>query len=171
MSVWNMLRRVRIRGLVEGLVQRGRVEGFETDARDQAERFQDYGFAANPVDGEGLRIEVGGHTIILRMDRLADRPRLAAHEVCVWHKDGHRVTLKAGRVVAVDCDVFQVNATTSVSIITPTMAVQGNQTVSGSSTAQTVKGLQDVLVGSTSVKDHDHGNVQNGTGRSAKFGV
>ena len=164
MSIWNLLRRVRIRGLVEGLVQKARVEGFDADGRDQVERFQDYGFAANPVDGEGLRIEVGGHTIILRMDRLSERPQLAAHEVCVWHKDGHSVTLRNGRVVDVDCDQLNIVATSGVNIQTPTMTLTGNQLTTGTSTVQT-----DVIVAGSSVKEHDHGNVSNGGGRTARF--
>lgn len=171
MSMWNLLRRASIRNLVEGLVQTGSLVGFEPDARDQAERFQDYGFAGNPVSGQGLRIEVGGHTFILRMDLLAERPQLAAYEVSVWHKEGHAVTLRAGRVVDVSCDQLNIVASAGVSIQTPLLSVQGNQLVSGSSTAQTVTGVQDLRVGTTSVKDHDHGNVSNGPGRTAKLGV
>ena len=170
MSLWNLLRRVRIRNLREGLVQTGHVIGFDEDARDDAERFQDYGFAANPVDGEGVRLEVGGHTIIVRMDRLADRPQLAAHEVCVWHKDGHSVTLRAGRVVDVVCDQLNIEASAGVTITTPTLQVVGDQSVSGKATAQSVVGQSDVSIGTKSLKDHDHGNVANGTGRSAPFG-
>jgi phage gp45-like len=172
MSFWNLLRRVRIRGLTEGLVQRASLAGFDADARDQAERFQDYGLAANAVEGEGLRIEVGGHTFILRMDRLAERPRLAAYEVCVWHKDGHRVTLRSGRVVDVECDQLNIRASAGVSIETPTLALQGNQvitgnqSVSGTATAQTVVGTADVRTGSINLSDHDHGGIQRGTDRS-----
>lgn len=172
MSLWNLLRRVRIRGLTEGLVQRASPAGFETDARDQAERFQDYGFAANPVEGEGLRIEVGGHTFILRMDRLSDRPRLAAYEVSVWHKDGHHVTLRNGRVVDVECDQLNIKASAGVNIETPTLALQGNQVitgnqgVSGTATAHTVVGVADVTANGISFVEHDHGGVQRGVERS-----
>lgn len=169
--IWNMLRRVRIRDLVEGLVQTASLVGFDTDARDRAERFQDYGLASNPVEGEGLRLEVGGHTIILRMDRLADRPHLAPYEVCVWHKEGHHVTLRAGQVVDVQCRQFNLVATQGVSIQTPTLALEGNQTTTGTATAQTLVGQVDVKIGSASVKDHDHGNVTNGPNRTARFGV
>jgi phage gp45-like len=171
MSWWNLLRRARIRGLAEGLVQKGRVEVFQEDGRDEVERFQDYGLAANAVDGEGLRIEVGGHTFILRMDRLAERPQLAAYEVSVWHKEGHAVTLRAGRVVEVACDTLNINASQGVNITTPTMTVMGNQAVSGTATAATVVGTSDVKIGNASVKDHDHGNVSNGPNRTAKFGA
>lgn len=116
-GIWAaMLRRARLRGLVEGLVQRVRAEATELDAKDEAERFQDYGFSANPVDGQGLMLTWGGHTIVLRMDRLAERPQLAAHEVCVWHKDGHRLTLKAGGVVEIECTDLVVTAADEVTL-------------------------------------------------------
>lgn len=150
----------QIRGVTAGL------GAFTDDARDQAERFQDYGFAANPVDGEGLRIEVGGHTFILRMDRLADRPRLDAYEVSVWHKDGHHVTLKAGRLVAVECDQLSIKAAVGVIIETPTLALTGNQVVSGTTTAQMVVGITDVVANGTGLGEHDHGGVQRGSERS-----
>ena len=60
MTWWsNLLRRARMRGLVEGLVQRLRVEALDDDAKDDAERWQDYGFAGNPGEGQGLVINVG----------------------------------------------------------------------------------------------------------------
>jgi phage gp45-like len=119
------LRRARLRGLIEGLVQRARVEATEADAKDDAERFQDYGYASNPGDGQGLVLHVGGHTIVLRMDRLAERPHLAPYEVCIWHKEGHSVTLKAGKVVQVDCNKLVVNAAEEVDFITPSMKHNG----------------------------------------------
>ena len=129
------LRRARIRKLAEGLVQSARVEALENDAKDDAERFQDYGYAANAVDGQGLVITAGGHTIVLRMDRLAERPRLAAYEVSVWHKEGHRVTLKAGKLVEVSCDTFRVNAAVKVELNAPLVTATGTMGVTGRMTA------------------------------------
>ena len=132
----NLMRWVRVRGLTEGKVQKGRVEGLPNDVRDDAQRPQDYGFAGNPVDGQGLKIEAGGHTVIIRMDRLAERPELAAYEVSVWHKEGHTVTLKAGRIVQVDCDQYivntkqyTVNASDGASFNTPLLAASAKATV------------------------------------------
>jgi len=39
--------------------------------------------------------------------------------VTVWHKEGHRVTLKAGQVVQVDCAELRINATSQVVINSP----------------------------------------------------
>lgn len=161
MSWWDaMVRRVRIRGLQEGLVQRGRVEALENSAADDAERFQDYGFAGNPVDGQGLQIEVGGHTLIIRMDRLVDRPQLAEFEVAVWHKEGHMVRLRAGKVVQVDCDELVINASVGVTINSPTVQA------SGSVTAPTVAATSSLTVQGKEMHLHAHGGVDTGSGTS-----
>lgn len=157
-----MLRRGRIRSLREGNVQTGRVEVSPIEARDGVERHQDYGFAANPVDGEGLRIEFGGHTVIIRMDRTAERPQLGAHEVCVWHKEGHRVTLKSGGVIETACTRYVVNATEAVEFNTPLVTMSGDQVVAGTSTAETVVGLTDVIFGTTASSGHTHGGIERG---------
>ena len=148
----NLMRLVRIRGLVEGVMQRGRVEGLPNDARDGALRPQDYGFAANAVDGEGIKLEIGGHTIIVRMDRTAERPRLDAYEVAVWHKEGHMVRLRAGKVVQVDCDVYRVNAAVRYEVNSPVAAFSANGTFGG-----TVVATGDVVGAGKSVSTHIHG--------------
>lgn len=110
------LRRARIRSLKEGKVQAGRIEALENDSKDDAERWQDYGFSAQPVEGQGLVIHAGGHTVILRMDRLAERPALAAYEVAVWHKEGHCLKLKAGGVVELNGTRLDINMDGAVNI-------------------------------------------------------
>ncbi|HEX7866532.1 MAG TPA: phage baseplate assembly protein [Variovorax sp.] len=122
----NLVRRARLRNLKEGTVQKLRAEALDDDAKDGVERFQDYGFAANPVDGQGLVINAGGHTIAVRMDRLAERPQLASFEVRVWHKEGHSIALKDGKLIEVECDDFVLKATNSVRIETKTMTVQAS---------------------------------------------
>lgn len=138
---------VRVRGLVEGVFQRARLESDGAHARDGALRPQDYGFAANPVDGEGLKLEVGGHTILLRVDRTAERPQLPAYEVAVWHQEGHMVRLRAGRVVQVDCDQYVVNASAGVVLNTPSVSASGSVIATG-----------DVVGAGTSLHGHVHGN-------------
>lgn len=161
MGWWdNILRRARIRGVKEGLVQTARAEALENDAKDAAERWQDYGFACNPVDGQGLVINVGGHTIVLRMDRISERPQLEAYEVCVWHKEGHRVTLKAGKLVQVDCDTLVVNATVGVVFNTPEVHA------STKLTAPTIEAADSLKIAGKEAKDHVHSGVAAGAALS-----
>lgn len=153
----NLLRRASIRGIKEGRVQKASVKVFDVSAPEQAERWQDYGFSGNPDQGEGIVIDVGGHAIIIRLDRLSSRPQLAKYEVCVWHEQGHKLTLKDGGLIEVDCTLFKVNGD---------MQVTGNQVVAGSATAATVVGLQDVVFAGKSALTHVHGGVQRGVGLS-----
>lgn len=151
------LRRARIRGLKEGQVQRGRSEAMENDVKDDAERFQDYGLAANPVDGQGLVLTVGGHTIIVRMDRLAERPQLAAYEVAVWHKEGHKITLRDGKLIEADCDTYRVNAAVKVEFNTPLVTNSGAMTAQGR-----VTGVGGVTAAGKALDGHTHPDITSG---------
>jgi phage gp45-like len=149
----NLLRRARLRGLTEGKVQTVRTESLEGDAKDAAERFQDYGFAAHPLDGQGLVINAGGHTIVLRMDRLAERPQLQAYEVAVWHKEGHCVKLKAGGVVEVLATTVMIDAATTM--------ISGDLSVGG-----TIVATGDVTGADKSLATHTHSGVASGGSNS-----
>lgn len=107
------------------LIQQYKVNIFESRASEDAERFQDYGFAAQPSEGEGLVIDAGGSVIVLRIDRLKDRPTLANDEVAVWHKEGHKIHLKADQVIEVSCKKYKVTATEGVEYDTPQMTNTG----------------------------------------------
>ena len=113
------------------------------------------------------------------MDRLAERPELAAHEVCVWHKEGHRVTLKAGRLVQVDCDDLVVNASSSVHIVTPTMTVDASSQVAMNTpelaastlvTSPTIEAGSSLKAAGDEVVEHDHGGVLRGLLRTDPLG-
>jgi phage baseplate assembly protein V len=161
-----ILRRARLRGLKEGLVQTVRVEALEHEAHDNAERHQDYGFAGNPVDGQGLKVSWGGHTVVLRMDRLADRPQLAAYEVAVWHKDGHMVRLRDGGLVQVDCTRLEINASAGIALNTPTVAVSAALMAAGSVSSPTVTAGSSLKVGGKEMSTHTHGGVAGGGGHT-----
>lgn len=119
----DILKRARLRSLADGPIQNVRAEVHDNKAHDEAQRFNDYGFKSNPVDGQGLILTVAGLTIVLRMDRLAESPALAAHEVTIWHKEGHSVTLRAGKVIDVNCDVLNIAAAQAVNITTQAVRI------------------------------------------------
>jgi len=163
-----MIRRARMRAQQDsGAVQKVRVDVNDTFGRDDVERLQDYGFSARPSAGEGIVIEVGGHLLVLRMDQTASRPKLELDEVSVWHKEGHSVTLKAGKKIVVDCDIYEVNtqtyivnAATSAAFNTPTV------TASAALASQTINVEGTGMIDGVNVGEHDHGNVQQGLDRT-----
>jgi phage baseplate assembly protein V len=171
MSLFQLLR-ARIRGLVDAPVQKARVEIFGEMARDEAERFQDYGLAGHPGAGEGLVLEMGGHTVIIRMDRIKDRPALAEFDVAVWHKEGHKVHLKAGGLIEATCRRWVVNASEGYEVNSPTVVINasGGVTVqaptlvaSGEVQAPTVTAASSLSVAGEEMADHRHGQVVAGT--------
>lgn len=163
-----MIRRARMRAQQDsGAVQKVRVDVNDTFGRDDIERLQDYGFSARPSAGEGIVIEVGGHLLVLRMDQTASRPKLELDEVSVWHKEGHSITLKAGKVIAVDCDsyvvttkTYTVNASESVALNTPEVAA------SALLKSDTLNVANGGTIDGVNVGEHDHGNVQEGPHRT-----
>jgi phage gp45-like len=161
MNLWNLLRRALFRGLKEGPVQTVRVEVFDINGRDDAERWQDYGFASNPVDGQGLLIEAGGHTVVLRMDRIDTRPRLQPFEVAVWHKDGHSILLQDGGKISVKCTDFEVEASNGVKFTTPKVAT--SEALEVGTRAEIKEGAS---IASIEFVDHAHTNVQHGNDNS-----
>ena len=47
----------------------------------------------------------------------------------MWHKEGHNVTLRGGKLVEVSCDTFRVNAAVKVELNTPLVAASAKATV------------------------------------------
>lgn len=162
------LRRARIRNMAEGKVQNARVDIFDTNDREGAERWQDYGFAAQPGSGEGLVIQAGGHTVVLRVDRIAERPQLNQYEVSIWHKEGHRVTLSEGRCVTFEnCAKVIFNADEEVAFNSPKTRVAGDISVAkGIQAAGAIASDTDLQVGDLSMKQHAHSDVQRGNDTS-----
>lgn len=127
------------------LVQKYKISIFETKDAEECERHQDYGFAAQPSEGEGLVIDAGGTMMVLRIDRLKDRPKLSADEVAVWHKDGAKIHLKAGKIIDIDCDTLNIKASAGVTFDTPSIKTTGGLTAA-----------QDVSAGGKSLMQHTH---------------
>lgn len=128
-----------------GLVQKYKISIFETKDAEASERFQDYGFASQPSEGEGLVIDAGGSMFVLRVDRLKDRPQLANDEVAVWQKDGAKILLKNNRIIEVDCDEFNVKASKSMGFDTPKINAPNAEMT-----------LKDVSASDKSFLDHTH---------------
>lgn len=154
-----LLRRARFRNQQEGQVQHARAEIHAGEVRDDVERWQDYGFSARPVEGQGLLFEVGGYSFAVRLDRLDERPELDRYEVCVWHKEGHRVTLRDGKVVHVECDELLIDAALKVQINTPQLMVQASTSVTFMTpnfTTPTAYVLNSLMLAGKEIAGHRH---------------
>ena len=141
------------------LIQQYKINVFENRASENAERFQDYGFAAQPSEGEGLVIDAGGSVIVLRIDRLKDRPSLGNDEVAVWHKDGHKIHLKSGKLIEVDCGTINIKASEGVNFDTPqisnTGAYSGAGDVTSAAQVSDATGTMQSMRGTFNGHDHN----------------
>lgn len=133
------------------LVQQYKISVFETKDAEDAERFQDYGFTSQPSEGEGLVIDAGGVVMVLRIDRLKDRPAIADDDVAVWHKSGSKMHLKDGKVIDVDCATFNIKASDGVHFQTPLITTSGG-----------ISAAQDVSAAGVSLTGHTHQEHDNG---------
>lgn len=165
------------------------------------ELFQHYGFTSNPLPGtEAVVIPVGGktsHGIIVATEHSSYRLKsLAPGEVSIYTDEGAKLVLKRGRLIEVDCDVFkvncqqyEVNASSSSQFNTPTLTTseqliskghitgEGGIAVSGGSGASVtgnmhttgwIKADQDITAGDISLQEHYHDGDSGGVTSSAK---
>lgn len=93
------------------------------EIRENVERFQNYGFTANPHPGaEGVVVFVGGnrdHGLCIAVDDRRYRLQgLEAGEVALYTDEGDKIHLRRNRVIEVTTHTFRVNAETKVEINT-----------------------------------------------------
>ena len=91
--------------------------------KDQIEHFQSYGFTSVPKSGaEGVVLFPQGnqdHGILICVDDRRYRFKgLEDGEVALYSDEGDYVHLKRGRIMSVNTDKLEINASTSVSITT-----------------------------------------------------
>lgn len=125
------------------------VDIIDNDSSDEVERWQNYGLASSPVDGsQALVVTTGGHRVVVALDETAVRPKLGSAEVCLYHREGHQIHLKAGRIIELTADKFIVNADVE---ITGDITQQGSHESTG-----------DQIAGGISQINHKH--METGTG-------
>ncbi|MFP7605167.1 phage baseplate assembly protein V [Serratia quinivorans] len=113
-SITSMSRRVRL--MVDRAVVRivtdslGRqnlqVQTLANETNDSVERFQNYGFSSVPPPGsEAIVVAVGGRRsgmVAIAVEDKKTRPRgLDPNDVCVYHSEGHTITLKQDGVIEI----------------------------------------------------------------------
>lgn len=113
-AINDLIRKAKMFFTSVALVQKYKISVFETKDAEESERFQDYGFTSQPSEGEGLVIDAGGAVMVLRVDRLKDRPSIDKDEVAVWHKDGAKIHLKTGKIIDIDCDTLNIHAKVAI---------------------------------------------------------
>lgn len=104
-------------------------EGLAGEQLKDVENFQQAGFASGlPAGTPVIVLPIGGKTaqsVIIASEHGAYRVDLAPGEVAMYHltEPDCSIHLKAGRVVSLKCDTFEISADTAVAITAPILRV------------------------------------------------
>lgn len=198
-----IVRRIRLlvgRGVVRLVNDALKIQGVQLsildgETWDNVERFQQYGFTANPQPGvEAIVLSLGGrrnHSVVISVDDRRYRLKnLAPGEVAMYTDEGDTIIFKRGRNIEVTAGTkvkvtapdVEVIASTKVQLTSPLVECSaqfkanglitglGGMAISGGSGA-TVQGNLTVSGGNVTadgigLKTHVHGGVQTGAGNT-----
>lgn len=181
--------RQALRGVIQTLdsadsIQKAQVSGLADELLQEVEVVQQFGFTSHPPAGsQAVVIPIGGessHSVVIGTENASFRIKgLGSGEVAIYDQSGSSIVLRAGRVVAIDCDTFtlncnnfQVSASGGASFSTPNLstsadfAAQGNISGKGGATQINGGGIStsgDVVADGTSLKGHVHSGDSGGT--------
>lgn len=159
-------------------------EGLANESVKGAELFQQYGLSSCPPGGTmAVVVPLGGvstHAMVVATEHATFGVNLETGEVAVYHREGHFIHLKNGRLIEVECDDyriqckrFEVTATDGASVTTPRLVASDQVEVNGlvtgkgglalsneSGAAASISGKiivsEDVIAGGISVVKHHH---------------
>lgn len=164
-------------------IQTAQVAGLADETLQDIEHIQQFGFTSNPPVGtEAIIVPLGGtttHGIIIATENGDYRIKsLAPGEVAIYNQSGASITLKAGKIINIECNELNINASSGVKITSPEVNCSQQLTANGQingNGGMTVKGgngatfsgnivqkngsystTGDVKAGAISLAHHDH---------------
>ncbi|WP_339097195.1 phage baseplate assembly protein V [Pectobacterium brasiliense] len=126
------------------------VQSLADETNDNVERFQNYGLSSvPPVGSEAVVVAIGGRRsglVAIAVEDKKSRPRgLDPGDVCVYHSEGHTITLKQDGVIEVRGKKVNLVAEDSCDIVSKLINVTGPAVFS-----------EDIQVKGKSFLDHLH---------------
>lgn len=173
----------------DGGVQAVQADALAGERLQDAELFQHYGYTSNPPPGSmAMVLPLGGrtsHSVVIATEHGSYRLQsLQPGEVALYSDEGSKIVLKRGRIIAVECDTFQldcktwqVNASEQASFATPKLntsaqfiaqgQISGNgglaiQGGGGAKVTGSVSASGDVKAGGISLQGHIHNGDSGG---------
>ncbi|AXE35156.1 phage baseplate assembly protein V [Chromobacterium phragmitis] len=173
----------------DGGVQAAQADALAGERLQDAELFQHYGYTSNPPPGSmAMVLPLGGrtsHSVVIATEHGSYRLQsLQPGEVALYSDEGSKIVLKRGRIIAVECDTFQldcktwqVNASEQANFATPTLntsaqfvaqgQISGNgglaiQGGGGAKVTGSVSASGDVKAGGISLQGHIHNGDSGG---------
>ncbi|MFK3910878.1 phage baseplate assembly protein V [Enterobacter cancerogenus] len=126
-----------------GGVQTAQVAGLAPEGLEGIEMFQQYGFTTVPPEGAmAIVLPLGGrtsHGIVIATEHSSYRLQgLESGEVAIYTDEGASIVLKRNRIIAVECDEWQLNckkysvsASESAAFTTPDLSTSAKLTAQG----------------------------------------
>lgn len=157
-SITSMGRRLRlmvdravVRMVTDSLGRQNlQVQTLANETNDNVERFQNYGVSSVPPPGaEAIVVAVGGRRsglVALAVEDKKSRPKgLDPGDVCVYHSEGHTITLKQDGIIEIRGKAVNLVAEESCDIVSKLINVTGKANFS-----------EDIQVKGKSFLDHIH---------------
>ena len=140
--------RATIQSVIEGAIKRFNEAGRPGETFTSREYMQHYGFTSRPLAGaEGVIVNQGNHYILIATDDRRYRVAVEAGEVClytdegdqirfkrnkeIYVKSGNKLTAEVTNDVTVTAKRVNLTATESITLASPSVAVQGALTTTG----------------------------------------
>lgn len=126
------------------------VQTLANETNDSVERFQNYGMSSVPPPGsEAIVVAVGGRRsgmVAIAVEDKTARPKgLDPGDVCVYHRDGHTITLKKDGIIEIRGKAVNLVAEESCDIVSKLINFTGPANFS-----------EDIQVQGKSFLDHIH---------------
>ena len=117
-------------------IQRAQVSALADETLQEIEHLQQFGFTSNPpVGSDAILVPLGGttsHSVIIATEHASYRIRtLKSGEVAIYNQSGASITLKDNKIIDIDCNELNINASTAVNINTPTVTCSAQLTANG----------------------------------------
>lgn len=111
------------------------VQTLANETNDSVERFQNYGMSSVPPPGsEAIVVAVGGRRsgmVAIAVEDKTVRPKgLDPGDVCVYHRDGHTITLKKDGIIEIRGKAVNLVAEESCDIVSKLINFTGKATFS-----------------------------------------
>ena len=130
------------------------------EVKDNVEHLEPYGFTACPLPGaEALAAFIGNDrshgVVVVVADRRFRLQGLKPGEVALYTDEGDRIHFKRGRILDIETDTLNIKASASVNFDTPLITSTGR-----------IESQGDQIAAGISQINHQHGDVQPGSGQS-----
>lgn len=132
-------------------IQEIQIKGLGSEIRNFFQRFQNYGFTSNPLNGsQGVTIFPGGskdHGIIIAVDDRRFRLKnLAPGEVALYTDEGDKIHFKRGNQIDIVTKTLNVTSEEVVNIVTKSATIDSETAIVKASTKATVEAPESEII-------------------------